>query len=477
MSGFREYTTGIFRPVDSSTLGAFRIAWGIVMLLEAHWLWLQTRDLHSPDFIHFHFRAFAWVEHFPELWMTQLETGILMLMGIFVSVGVFYRIASTVYFLGYTHLFLAEAAAYNNHFYLICLVSGLLIFVRADGAFSLKKEKLTTVPFWNYLILRFQVFIVYFYGGIAKLDSDWLVEKEPIRFWLVEGKHIPAFLAPVVAREWFVSLAAWGGLIIDLVCPVLLLFRKTRIPAVIVLVTFHLLNSQLFQIGLFPLIGIVLLSVFFPPRFFRRKSKPLLERNSQPKVSTPVLVFLGIFCLFQVLFPLRWHLYRPSNPSWTDVGHQFAWRMMLRERVSTLKIHFGDPRIDNWLAARPQMLPEVSPFARYRAFENPHLIQQYVEAIHERLSQYGFRDSPIYVHATSSLNGRPQYPIIDPNVDLARVSTPLFGVPEWIVPLPEDLPVDYGMRDFEKSESEAYEALEDYFEKHPGPGKQFLIAP
>jgi len=112
---------------------------------------------------------------------------------------------------------------------------------------------------------------------------------------------------------------------------------------------------------------------------------------------------------------------------------------MLRERITTLKIHFGDPRIDPRLAARPQMLPTVSPSAKFRAFENPILIWQYVQEIREQLSQYGFGDSPIYVHATCSLNGRPLYPIIDPNVDLAKAPARLLRPPDWLVPLPDGL--------------------------------------
>lgn len=30
------------------------------------------------------------------------------------------------------------------------------------------------VPLWNYFILRFQVFILYFFAGLKKLDKDWL---------------------------------------------------------------------------------------------------------------------------------------------------------------------------------------------------------------------------------------------------------------------------------------------------------------
>jgi len=30
------------------------------------------------------------------------------------------------------------------------------------------------VPNWNYLFLRFQIFLLYFYAGVKKMDSEWL---------------------------------------------------------------------------------------------------------------------------------------------------------------------------------------------------------------------------------------------------------------------------------------------------------------
>lgn len=38
-----------------------------------------------------------------------------------------------------------------------------------------EKAERKDVPKWNYFILKFQIFLLYFYAGVKKLtDSDWV---------------------------------------------------------------------------------------------------------------------------------------------------------------------------------------------------------------------------------------------------------------------------------------------------------------
>lgn len=42
-----------------------------------------------------------------------------------------------------------------------------------DGYFN-KKLRDTHVPYWNYFILKFQFFLLYFLAGLKKTDFEWL---------------------------------------------------------------------------------------------------------------------------------------------------------------------------------------------------------------------------------------------------------------------------------------------------------------
>ena len=63
---------------------------------------------------------------------------------------------------------------------------------------------------------------------------------------------------------WLKWALAWGGLLFDAAIVPLLLYRRTRIFAVVLSIFFHLFNSYTFRIGVFPYLALSLLVFFFP---------------------------------------------------------------------------------------------------------------------------------------------------------------------------------------------------------------------
>jgi vitamin K-dependent gamma-carboxylase len=59
-------------------------------------------------------------------------------------------------------------------------------------------------------------------------------------------------------------------LLFDLLVVPFLLWRKTRLAAFLVAVGFHVINMQLFDIGVFPWFSIATTALFFPPDWPRR---------------------------------------------------------------------------------------------------------------------------------------------------------------------------------------------------------------
>ncbi len=481
----------LHQPVDGAGLGLFRLLWGLLMCAEVNWLHNQLHDMHQPDVVHFYYQGFSWIRHFPERWMMEIECVVMLLSAVLMAAGFWFRAATVVFTITYAHFFFSQAITYNNHFYLIILVAFLLAFTKADERFSIVARVRAgrgmaprPIPLWNYQIIRLQVVIVYLYGAIAKIDHDWLVEMEPVRFWLEHSPYPSEFLSRLIRQDWFVPLTAWGGFLIDLICPVLLLIRRTRPFAILILVSFHGLNSQIFNIGYFPLIGVLLIFPFLHPSLWRwREVSSSGDEEGKgegglPRKLIPAGIpgkILVVFFVFQLLFPLRWHLWRPANPLWTDKGQRFAWRMMLREKIADLHICFADPEVRKWLETRPGVLPVVSPSSRYSLGQNPYHIWQYVQEIKRALEPYGKGDTPIHVLATCSLNGRPYHPLIDPNVDLAKADCPFFRIPSWIVPLPDELKVDYDqIQPISQKQAFSEQAMRAWVEKNPGPATKLL---
>ena len=86
----------------------------------------------------------------------------------------------------YAYQFLIDEALYDNHDYLIVLLGLLLAVVPAHRFFSLDARRRRalaseTVPRWALWLLRFQIAVPYVFGGLAKLDADWLLRAQPMK--------------------------------------------------------------------------------------------------------------------------------------------------------------------------------------------------------------------------------------------------------------------------------------------------------
>ena len=123
-------------------------------------------------------------------------------------------------------------------------------------------------PAWALWLLRAQVGVVYFFGGIAKLNSDWL-QGQPMRLWLPGSIRLPG-LEPLLAAPASALLISWGGLLLDLFVVPALLWRRTRPYAFAAATLFHLINSEMFDIGAFPWLAIRCTALFFDAGWPRR---------------------------------------------------------------------------------------------------------------------------------------------------------------------------------------------------------------
>jgi vitamin K-dependent gamma-carboxylase len=135
-SALAARTSRWFEPVDAASLVAFRIAFGILMFVEvirffSHG-WID-RYFIVPTF-HFTYFGFGWVR--PWAWPgMHIHFAALGILALFVAAGIWYRMSAALFFLGFTHVFLLDQARYLNHFYLICLLSFLLVIVPAHRSF------------------------------------------------------------------------------------------------------------------------------------------------------------------------------------------------------------------------------------------------------------------------------------------------------------------------------------------------------
>lgn len=427
-----------YAPVDIAALVYFRVAFGLIMLWEVGRYFNRgwIRDYWIDPSFHFTYAGFGWVSPWPGDLM-YWHMAVLGALAIFITVGWFYQTSTLLFFVGFTYIFLLEQARYLNHFYLICLLSGLMVMMPAHRAFSIDSWRSPclrsqTVPAWTLGLLRFQIGVPYFFGGIAKLNGDWL-QGQPMGLWLSESMDFP-LIGQYFDRAWMVYLLSYSGLLLDLLVVPLLLWKQTRWVAFAIAVIFHLTNARLFSIGIFPWFMIAATAMFFDPSWPRR----LLGRLFQVKhLASPIglvppqvagnlltsrqqwmLAAIALYVIFQCTLPLR-HYFYPGNVNWTEEGHRFAWHMKLRDKTAKAEFFVRDPD-SNWVE---RVLPEtvLTQWQTRKMASRPDMVLQFSHYLAKQFSTAPDHSVEVRARVMASLNGRSPQLLIDPSVDLARV--------------------------------------------------------
>ena len=452
----------LFVPVEIDLLVYFRIVFGGVMLywVAKYCVYGFVDEYYIQPRYHFHYFGFGWVSPWPGSWMWS-HFYLMGLCAALISLGCFYRVATLVFAIGFTHLFLIDKTLYLNHYYLVSLVSWTMLLLPAHRAFSLDAVwrpaiRSWTAPTWTLWLVRFQIGLPYFFGGIAKLSADWLAG-EPVRTMLAERTWYPG-IGQFFADEWCVQIFVWGGLLFDLLVVPALLWRTTRIFAYVVALLFHVMNSTLFSIGIFPWFMILATVLFFPPGSLRKllgsgaitwTAMPGLTW-SQLSWSRKLLVsLLALYVTVQVLLPLR-HYLHAGNPNWTEQGHYFSWHMMLRGKKPAVRFYATDPKTERTGAV--DLRRYVTAYQMQRFGRDPRMIHELCQIIAADLRVLGFAEVEVRVLALVSMNGRKPQLLIDPTVNLAAEPRSWYP-PGWIVPLTEPLrnePWDEPLLEWEK---------------------------
>ncbi|MGV7221097.1 MAG: HTTM domain-containing protein [Nitrospinales bacterium] len=445
---FFNYLT---RPVDASSLSIFRFLFGIIMVWSTlkyfYRGWIKYNYIDQN--FYFTYEWFHWIAPLPGNGMYWIF-GFIATSALFLALGLLYRISAIIFFLSYTYVFLIDKTLYNNHYYLISLLGFLFCFTNAHGGMSVdnlwrKKFRPDTqtgnVPFWNILIFKSQIFIVYFYGGIAKINLDWL-KGEPMRHWLVKGDETPEILTRILESEFSAYFFSYGGIIFDLGIGFLLLYRKTRLFGFILLLVFNLTNNWLFTIGIFPFLMIATTVLFLEPEtprsflqnyFSKFKSTNIYQKEKPSPYQKLAITFFCLYLCIQILIPFR-HLLYSYNTSWSEEGHYFAWRMKLRDKSNCqLGILASNPDSGNtWVITGERHISE----RQYKDMcKSPNLIIQYAHFLGQELKILGISNPVITVRTLVSLNFREPQPMIDPNVNLVEAEYLTFKSADWILPL------------------------------------------
>ncbi len=450
----QKFVQLMFKKVDNSQLVIFRIFFGLLMLLES-WGAIATGWVKEAFVIPestFTFMGFEWTQVLLGNFMYGYYI-VMGIMGILIMVGYRYIFACLSFFMMWGLTYFMQKSHYNNHYYLVWLISGFMAIIPANRYYSIDAKqhpfiKQNWTRYWTVFIFQIQIAIVYVYASLAKLYPGWLENKflslrlKRAANWFRNEMSWDAY-ANFLEIESVQYFQVYAGIFFDLLVVPMLLFKRTRTIALIATLTFHIANSITLQIGIFPYFAIAF-AVFFYPRkriqqlFFKSKT---FYQDVNKNVDFSNFQYLGFGLIFfyfiiQLALPVR-HWFIEDNVLWTEEGHRLSWRMMLRTKSThSFKLEYLDTETNTRkpinkfnYAARRQINVAAS---------KPDMIWQLIQRIQDDMDKKGIKYDGIYAQSMVSINGGKYYPLIDHNYNLKGIDWNRFSHQEWLLPCPNE---------------------------------------
>jgi vitamin K-dependent gamma-carboxylase len=439
----------LFKPSDPLRLNVFRFLFAFILIL-------QFSNYTSAGFIEKGILAPAFLFHFDYLpFIKPISSAgmkFILLLTLIGPIMMFFRktlrAGAIIYTLSFSYLFFLDQSYYNNHFYLIILLSIFWIFYKPTQ----DSKGTESIPFWQHFLFGFMVVLVYFYGGIVKLNSDWLFNQQPTRI-LLELNSAKSGFPDLLKSEFAIMYITYGGLIFDLCIGFMLIWKRTYLIAVVLTIIFHITNHFIFNIGeggnigIFPMMMIGAIVLFASPDKFRKflakflpgvtpiytPSNEVVDINSSK--NKRIFAIVSAFLIIQLILPFRPYALN-SQVHWTGQASFFGWRMKVTSKKTSVKffVKFSEneePQPIN--IGRIINTMQIDMMAQH-----VDMIYKFSQYLKHRFEKETGKTPIITADIQVSLNGRPMQAIVDPNTNLANITYSPWSHPDWVLPLKND---------------------------------------
>lgn len=424
------------KETSAAPLISFRLIFGALMIFSTiRFMYLGWIEDHyvNPIF-HFKYWGFEWVEPISSTGLYVVHfTMIISALLIMFAKGIYYRMGAIALFLSFTYTELIDLTYYLNHYYFVSLICLVLIFLPSHvSPFSNLSEQ--TVKRSALLVIKIHIAILYIYAGLAKINYDWLIEALPLRIWVPANDKLP-IIGGLFAWEFTPYLFAWIGMLFDTFIIFFLIYKPTRLFAYMAVVIFHTLTGIMFQIGVFPLVMMGIVTIFFSnewhKKFIRFVVPVKKEAPTAPtgKPRNSINYILGLYLAFHLLFPWRYLLYK-GNLFWTEEGYRYSWRVMLMEKAGTATFYVKDTRtgregiVDNKEFLNDHQEKQMA--------MQPDMILQYAHFLGKHYEKQGIYQPEVRAEVYVTLNARPSRLLVDPQRNLLKEKD-TFSPKDWIL--------------------------------------------
>ncbi|XP_023932515.1 vitamin K-dependent gamma-carboxylase [Lingula anatina] len=473
ISSWNAFVRLLSRPSDPALLGLVRALYGFLMVLDIP----QERGLASAyakfgDSFECRFPLFNFLEPMSMKWMYLVY--LTMLAGACgIMLGMFYRLSCLMFVCSYWYVYLLDKTVWNNHSYLYGLIGIQLLFMDANRYWSVDgllrpSIRNAHVPLWNYTLIR----------------TQWLFSICMHQFILTD-EQIDLYVVHL------------GGLTIDLFIGFVYFFDATRPIGFVIGSLFHLMNSQMFSIGMFPWTMLATQPVFchmdLPRRLFRKMpcwltpvlpldteaqpsghclySKEVVKPEDQQNIRTderenghqptkngsssrsennkqrrPLLHSspqffhkMAALCVVsyistQCFLPYSHFLTKGYN-NWTNGLYGYSWDMMVHTWSSQhIRITYVNKETGEVGYLNPRTFTGSKRWASHA-----DMLKQFSTCILDRLKLYNLTNIELTFDIWKSMNNRFQQRMFDPRVDILTAEWHPFKATSWLMPLLVDL--------------------------------------
>ncbi|OXA63681.1 Vitamin K-dependent gamma-carboxylase [Folsomia candida] len=379
-------------PCDPTALALFRIAFGLLMMLDIPLeRGLEDADIRFGDQNYCFFPLFPWVKPVPVAFACLLYSA-MWIGALGICLGYRFKQSCILYLIPYVYFFILDKSRWNNHSYLFMLFA---ILLKVGGA----GERLNLGKHWVF-------------GGLKPF-----LDQQHIEFYFI---HM-------------------GGLCYDLGVGFLLNFQRTRKLGILISILFHGMNAAIFDIGMFPYICLASLILFrnadeWPCSWFRSGRSETLKpisstpKNNVMKKSTRFLIF--IYVGVQIFLPFSHSITKGFN-NWTPGLYGYSWDMM----VNSWETLHQKIIVKDEITGQEKFLDPDVWVANDRWSSHADMALQHAQCIARNLERYNISSIGVYFDIWKSLNGRFQQRIYDPRVNLLKVHWSPFTPVSFILPL------------------------------------------
>jgi hypothetical protein len=436
----------LFKPASIYPLVALRLAFGLAMSLWSLYMIFSGKvaDVFSQQVVHFPYTGLEWIKPLP-FWGMLLVFIVLAITALGMGAGWHYRRMGIVFTLSFAYVSLIDKASYLSYYYYVLIIALMLLVSPAFRLFSIDLIRKPSIrvdfaPVWLLWAFKLQVVMVFFFAGMAKLNSDWLYTGTPVTLWLQDTLQNLGFTATFLSSNaWIGLLLSWFLVLFDFIIPHFLLDSRTSIQAFLLVAFVQLTGIFFLPTGFFPVLVILSCMVFLPSRiihhFISRISYFLYDVFQfkgdvftaggtfmlQYRMRRLFPLLASLFLAFQFVLPVYFYLSWGSF-RWASTAFHFSWDIQINHQKNSLSFY----KVDK---AKGQSEPiavdhMLSPIQKSSMAADPSMLKQFIGTLKENNPHLSKPEVEIQAQSCVSFNGRPAdcFTLSEPSEPIAEES-------------------------------------------------------